>query len=157
MKRYGIVLIATLCLLFTGCGNQEEKVAYECSLWGGLEYYDTSNVTEIYSKDNKNISKLHITTSYSARWDDVDTTDLVERLNTEKDSMYHLYEQVSYEIHQFGNNITTEQYLTLTENNLKQLSQDEQYQQMMKKNQLPIETYVNWMTNQNYQCQNKNS
>lgn len=144
-------------LLLAGCQKQEEQVVYECSLWESLEFYDASYVTEIYSKDQKNVSKIHITNSYSARWDDVDTTSLIGQLEAEKTSMYDTYEQVSYEIHQFGKNITAEQYLTLTEKNLKQLAQDEQYQQMMRENKLPMDDYVKWLTNQNYQCQKINS
>lgn len=157
MKKIGVFILSCFLLLVTGCQKQEERVMYECSLWGSLEFYDASYVTEIYSKDQKNISKIHITNSYSARWEDVDTTSLMEQLNSEKSSMYDTYEQVSYEIHQFGNNITAEQYLTLTEKNLKRLEQDEQYQQMMRAHKLPIDGYVKWLTNQNYQCQKINS
>lgn len=157
MKRIGIVVLGCFVLLLAGCQKQEEQVVYECSLWGSLEFYDASYVTEIYSKDQKNISKIHITNSYSARWEDVDTTSLMEQLNSEKSSMYDTYEQVSYEIHQFGNNITAEQYLTLTEKNLNRLEQDAQYQQMMSAHKLPIDDYVKWLTNQNYQCQKINS
>lgn len=157
MKRIGIIVLGCFVLLLAGCQKQEEQVVYECSLWGSLEFYDASYVTEIYSKDQENISKIHITNSYSARWEDVDTTSLMEQLNSEKSSMYDTYEQVSYEIHQFGNNITAEQYLTLTEKNLNTLGQDTQYQQMIHDHKLSMDDYVNWLTNQNYQCQKINS
>ena len=157
MKKIGVIIFLCCSFLFVGCQKQEEVVVYECSLWGSLEFYDASYVTEIYSKDQKNVSKIHITNSYSARWDDVDTTSLIDQLNTEKSSMYDMYEQVSYEIHQFGNNITAEQYLTMTEKNLNTLGQDTQYQQMIHDHKLSMDDYVNWLTNQNYQCQNKNS
>ena len=157
VKKIGVIIFLCCSFLFVGCQKQEEVVVYECSLWGSLEFYDASYVTEIYSKDQKNVSKIHITNSYSARWDDVDTTSLIDQLNTEKSSMYDMYEQVSYEIHQFGNNITAEQYLTLTEKNLKRFEEDDQYQEMMDNHKLPVDAYVKWLTNQNYQCQNKNS
>lgn len=157
MKKIGVFILGCFLLLVTGCQKQEEHVMYECSLWGSLEFYDASYITEIYSKDQKNISKIHITNSYSARWDDVDTSSLVGQLEAEKTSMYDTYEQISYEIHQFGNNITAEQYLTMTEKNLNTLGQDTQYQQMIHDHKLSMDDYVNWLTNQNYQCQKINS
>ena len=157
MKKIGVFILGCFLLVVTGCQKQEERVMYECSLWGSLEFYDASYITEIYSKDQKNISKIHITNSYSARWDDVDTSSLVGQLEAEKTSMYDTYEQISYEIHQFGNNITAEQYLTMTEKNLNTLGQDTQYQQMIHDHKLSMDDYVNWLTNQNYQCQKINS
>ena len=54
-------------------------------------------------------------------------------------------------------NITAEQYLTMTEKNLNTLGQDTQYQQMIHDHKLSMDDYVNWLTNQNYQCQKINS
>lgn len=157
MKKIEIVIFSIFMVLFTGCQNHEEQIMYECSLWGNLEFYDTTYVTEIYSRDAKNISKLHITTSYSTKWDDVDVKQLMTQLNQEKEEIYKSYEEVSYEIHQIGNNITAEQIISMTTNNLNMLKQDQNYQNLINHNQLNMEQYVNWLTSQGYQCQNKNS
>ena len=157
------------------CGNSDiKKLGYlngkiycrACLTFNGQEVKQEKNIvnkkcdyslTYELSESQKNISKIHITNSYSARWDDVDTSSLVGQLEAEKTSMYDTYEQVSYEIHQFGNNITAEQYLTMTEKNLNTLGQDTQYQQMIHDHKLSMDDYVNWLTNQNYQCQKINS
>lgn len=139
-----------------GCSiSKKETVLYECSLRNSLEFYDGSFVTEVFSKDEKNVSKLHMVSSYSAKWDDVNHTDLLTKLQTEKQTLERQYEKVTYEIHQLGNNITTEQTVVLTDHNLDLLANDAGYQKSMKNGKLLIENYVQFLTNNGYSCQIK--
>ncbi|MBS7020937.1 MAG: hypothetical protein KH135_03595 [Firmicutes bacterium] len=153
MKKYGVGIFIFGLFFFCGCEVKKEELSQECTLWSSLEFYDTSYVTGIYTKDNHSVSKLHMTSSYSAKWDDVDVNQLLNTLNQEKETITSQYDGAEYEIHRIGNNVTVEQELPITKKNLNILKKNEEYQKAMNEGTLSINLYRKLLSEKGYQCQ----
>lgn len=149
----GCMLVISLFMV-SGCQQKKEVMTEECTLWTSLEFYDTTYVTDIYTDDNTSISKLHMTTSYSAKWEDVDVNQLLNTLNEEKEAITTQYENTTYEIHRMGSNVTTEQVVPLTKKNLDILKSDKEYLDAMEDSALSINLYRELLVSKGYQCQN---